>query len=96
MKQENKTLRLQNWIVNNIDDWNTICGLGAYPISEQEAMRLMQVLLDNDFEEITLVLIKCHYYAFQERANKSFNIIKDICFEKLKQSGVNLDELSKQ
>lgn len=93
MGQKNKTLRLQSWIVDNFDDWNTICGKGKYPISEQECLRLMKILVDNDFKEITLVLITCHYYAIQERAGRNLRAIVVACEEELKRRGINPDAI---
>lgn len=89
MGQKSKTLRLQSWIVDNFDDWNTICGKGKYPISEQECMRLMKMLVDNDFEEITHVLITCHYYAIQERAEQNLRAIVAACEDELKRRGID-------
>lgn len=87
MCQENKTRKLQHWITENFDDWSTICGTGKFPIDEQEFIRLMNVLVDNDFEEMTLVLINCHFYAIQERTKKALNIIADACEDELKHRG---------
>ena len=92
MYEENKTLRLQHWITKNFDDWSTICGTGKFPIDEQEFMRLMKVLVDNDFEEMTLVLINCHFYAIQNRAQKARNIIADACEDELRHRGVEADK----
>lgn len=95
MKQKRKILRLQNWIVNHYEDWNTICGLGQYPISEQECMRLMKVLVDNDFEEITLVLLSCHFYAVQERAERTLESVIEACTEELRRRGINTESFTK-
>ena len=96
MNQNNKTARLQSWIANNYKDWNTICGLGQHPISEQEFMRIFDVLSDNCFEEIKWVLITCHYYAVQERVSRNIRaIVKDRIKER-KQRGENSEDFPKQ
>ena len=92
-KGSKRTLRLQNWIINNYEDWCTICGTGKSPISEQEFMRLGEALTNIGFEEITLVLLQCHYYAVQDRAEKKMKVIAELYEDELKKGGLDPEEI---
>lgn len=77
-------MRLQSWILENEGDWNTICGQGTFPINESEFMRLHQSLVENNFEEITLVLLTTHFYAIEGRLKRNLKPLADLLEEDLR------------
>lgn len=78
MKISEKMSQLQSWILENETDWSTICGQGTFPISESEYMRLHQFLVENNFEELTLVLLTTHFYAVENRLARNLKSLADI------------------
>ena len=92
-KNDSRTLKLQKWINKNYEDWRTICGMGKFPISEEEFMRLGETLVGIGFEEITLVLLQCHSYAVQDRMGKNIRAAVKIYKDKLRRRGLDPDEL---
>ena len=86
-KQERRIMRLQKWLLENYDDWMTICGQGKYPITEHEFMVLMDKLERAGFEEITLVLLQIHAYAVEKRMDESVRAISELTDEQIRQTG---------
>jgi len=84
MQANKRVIRLQNWILKNKKAWNTICGQGSFPISESEYMRLQQLLMENNFEEITLVLLTTHFYAVEGRLKQNMEPLADLFKEELR------------
>ncbi len=84
MQTNKRVIRLQNWILKNEEAWNTICGRGSFPISESEYMRLHQLLMENDFEEITLVLLTTHFYAVKGRLKRNLGPLVDLLKEEIR------------
>ena len=85
MKAREKMSQLQCWILENEMDWNTICGQGIFPISESEYMRLHQLLMENGFEELTLVLLTTHFYAVENRLKQNLKPLADILEKEIRE-----------
>ncbi len=79
--EKSRVQKLQTWIIHHYEDWCTICGVGKFPISEQEFTRLGKELIQIDFEELTLVLLQCHYYAVQNKVDAWLKTIAELCEE---------------
>ena len=56
-------------------------------------MRLVEALTNIGFEEITLVLLQCHYYAVQDRAEKKMKVIAELYEDELKKGGLDPEEI---
>lgn len=67
MENKEKARKRQKWMEENWEDWRTICGMGKYPISREEFVRLWDSLLANGFDEAANVLMTIHFYAVQDR-----------------------------
>ena len=85
MKNFDEKCKLQKWIVDNFEDWNTICGMGKPKISREEFMRLKNVLKENGFTDTILVLMTTHYYAIEEDVNKFFLWLEKILEDELRE-----------
>ena len=70
MLQTEEGKRLEEWMMNHLEEWNTICGVGKIPITEEEFIDLYNQLMEQDLEPITLVLLTCHGYAVYDRVVK--------------------------
>lgn len=70
MLQTEEGKRLEEWMIGHVEEWNTICGVGKRPISEEEFMELYDQLMKHGLESITLVLLTCHGYAVYDRVLK--------------------------
>lgn len=88
-REKSRTLKLQKWVIEHYEDWCTICGTGKYPISEAEFIRLGEALVAIDFEEITLVLLQCHYYAVQERAENKIRSLAETRKDDFRKCGLD-------
>ena len=91
MRAPKKIAKLQDWIIKNESDWKTICGQGDFPITESEYMRIHHVLMENDFEEITLVLLTTHFYAVETRLKQNLKPLVDILLEELRKKDLPKD-----
>lgn len=67
--------RLETWILDHQEEWNTICGVGKIPITEEEFMGLYSQLMKQGLEPITLVLLTCHGYAVYDRMVNRMTIL---------------------
>lgn len=67
MLQTEEGKRLEEWMMDHWEEWNTICGVGKLPISEEEFLSLYAGLMAADLEPLTLVLLTCHGYAVYDR-----------------------------
>lgn len=67
MLQTEEGKRLEAWMMHHWEEWNTICGTGKGPITEEEFLRLYEALMAADLEPMTLVLLTCHGYAVYDR-----------------------------
>ncbi|HWQ77961.1 MAG TPA: hypothetical protein VN381_04055 [Anaerovoracaceae bacterium] len=94
MQHENNMARLEKWILENEKDWYTICGMGEKPISEKEFRRLWEILKENGFYDVTLVLLTCHYYAVQDCVAQNIKIIKKALDDELKRREIDPNTLS--
>ena len=67
--------RLEEWMMNHLEEWNTICGVGKHPITEEEFLSLYGALMAADLEALTLVLLTCHGYAVYDRMVNRMTIL---------------------
>lgn len=75
---------LQKWIIDNFEDWYTICGMGKQNINRDEFMRLRNELKENGFDDIILVLMTTHCYAIEENVNRFILALEEIVENELK------------
>lgn len=75
---------LQKWMIDNFEDWYTICGMGKQNINRDEFMRLRNELKENGFDDIILVLMTTHYYAIEENVNRFILALEEIVENELK------------
>ena len=77
--------RLEAWIMDHERDWETICGRGKFPITEEEFMSFYQELMDHRLECMVLVLLTCHGYAVQDRITERIaQLVRESDEEQLK------------
>lgn len=75
---------LQKWMIDNFEDWYTICGMGKQNINRDEFMRLRNELKENGFDDIILVLMTTHCYAIEENVNRFILALEEIVENELK------------
>lgn len=83
--------RLQKWITENKTDWLTICGVER-KIDKNEYLRLLDVVIENQFEQIFLVLITIHNYALNEEYGDFRMVVIDMLIDVCKNRGIELSE----
>ena len=71
MLQTEEGKRLEEWMMNHLEEWNTICGVGKHPITEEEFLSLYGALM----AALTLVLLTCHGYAVYDRMVNRMTIL---------------------
>lgn len=64
--RKSKLIKLYEWIWKNYDDWETICGINNKKIAKDEYKRLINLLNDQNFEKLMLVLQTVHFYIIKD------------------------------
>lgn len=82
---------LQQWAENNLSDWLTICGVER-KISKTEFHRLENLLYENKFDYIVLVLFTIHGYVFDEKYGDFRMAIMDTLIQVCKNKGIKLSK----
>lgn len=75
MNADERTMTLLKWINRHMEEWQTICGIGKYPIDGNEYVRLQKELISLGFEDMTLVLFTNHMYAIQDKVADNLQLI---------------------
>lgn len=82
---------LQQWAENNLSDWLTICGVER-KISKKEFHRLENLLYENKFDYIVLVLFTIHGYVFDENYGDFRMAIMDTLIQVCKDKSIKLSK----
>lgn len=84
-------MRLQLWAETNMADWLTICGV-YQKIDKAEYYRLEQLLYENKFDYIVLVLFTIHGYALNEEYGDFRMVMMDMLIQMCKNRGIKLSK----
>lgn len=83
--------RLQKWAEDNLSDWLTICGVER-KINKNEYYRLENLLYENKFDQVVLVLFTIHGYALNEEHGDYRMVVMDRLINLCNNRGIKLSK----